>query len=280
MPPLDTEQSGLSQSRAGYGHRFPAGAQGGWRAPCPDLPDTSGGQILPLVRYHVRRALGAALVLRIDPRRVTRHVGTNQPLTHSARLALNACDGRYPGLKPATRPLRKLLYSIEPFRLRQAPFDRAIPIEQEPRYGLLDDFIANRDRVERSLWFRRLRQALDDHGQAAHKSIALRSEAAILEFLNTYARDLVDSLERTGYDASRAPDTATALVDRHGAILKSDVGNHRFAAARILGAGPFPLEILGVHRDWYRRHVGRAGMAGLRTALRALEAAHRDDGAG
>ena len=236
-----------------------------------------GNVNLYLTRSHVRRALGEALVVRIDPRSVDYHVGNNQPLTHPARLALNACGQRYPWLRPATRRLKKLFYSMEPFLLRQATFDSTIPIEREERYILLADFIEHRDCLEHSLWFRKLRQSLEDDGRAVHKSIELRSDAEILSFLNNYVHDLVGSLERTGYDAARASDTATAFVDSNGAIHKSDAGNHRFAAARIVGAVGFPLKILGVHRDWYRCNVGNGGMAGLREALRKVEAAHCGD---
>lgn len=228
-----------------------------------------------LNRYYVRRTLGEDLVLRIDPKFVHYHVGSNQPLTHSMRDALSAYQRGHPLLLLATGFANKVLYSLEPFLVGQRIFDRRIPIQQEERYKIMNDFIANKNEIERSLWFGILQKSLHSQGRAFYKSIELDTEEAILRFLKIYVGSLVESLQSTGYDESKASDVPTVFIDRDGSIQKSDAGNHRFAAAKVLGVGIIPVEVLAVHWDWYRRTVGRNGMNGLRSALQKVEASNR-----
>lgn len=239
------------------------------------MQDVSEKLPLILSRYQMRRALGEALVLNIDPRAVKLHAGPIQTFTFPARKVLSALERRNKQLKPATVLVKKVFHRFEPFRLKQRSFDHSIAVESEPRYVLLEDFINHRDRVERSLWFRNLRHSLSLHGGAFHKSIELRDEHEITNFLHGYARELVDSLECTGYDPSRATDIGQAIIDRDGAIHKTDKANHRFAAARILGTRRFPLVILGVHRAWFHRHVPALRTEELCAELRRVEVAHR-----
>jgi hypothetical protein len=126
------------------------------------------------------------------------------------------------------------------------------------------------------MWYKNLSDALVARGFAYHKTIKFNSLEEIGLFLNSYARGLVDSLKSNGYDESRTSDVGTTFIDADGFIQKGDAGNHRFSAVRILGVSPVPVEILGVHRDWFRSQVGQGGFDGLRKALARVEAIHNE----
>lgn len=229
-----------------------------------------------LTRYQARRVLGDSLVMRIDPRTVFRHAGSNQPRTVRIRLGIVHLEEIFPPGKPVYEFARKCFYSVEPFQLRDYDFSGGIDIMTEARYRLLQDFIENRHNVVKTIWHKKLSDMLKDRGFVFHKEIRLNSLEEIERFLNSYAKGLVDSLERTGYDESKASDIGTAFIDAKGVIQKCDGGNHRFSACRILGVPNVPLEILGVHRDWFRSQVGRGGLDVLRKALAGVEARHRE----
>ncbi len=217
--------------------------------------------------------MGDALILRIDPRTVARHAGTNYPATGELRRRLGDCQRRFPLASPLFHVLRNTLYGVEPFCVSPEVFQRSQPIESEPRFVLMEDLIAHRGEPEGSIWYAGLAHDLETNGVARYKAQVFASEKEIRSFLRDYVLGMVESLERTGYDMSRR-DHGTAFIDADGRINKSNAGNHRFAAARLLGIGPVPVEILGVHRAWYNTHVGKGGWDALRRVLSAVEAAH------
>lgn len=229
-----------------------------------------------LIRYLVRRRLREKLIIRINPRCVFFHIGTNQPLTFRIKQRVDAIESRFPVASMGTRFVNKCLYSAEPFLLQQSVFADARPIEQESRYKLLEDVVVHRNRVDQSEWFQMLMRELEDTGLARHKLLTFRSREDIIKFLESYVIGLIKTLESTGYDETISADTGTAFIDREGRLMKSDQGNHRFAAARILGVPEVPLEILGVHEAFFKQVTGKKGFSELCTLLQKVEAEHRD----
>lgn len=231
-----------------------------------------------MIRYLVRRALGRSLLLNINPQSVLKFSGSNQPLSVNIRRKIDSIQTAFPSQAPVCGFIKTCLWSLEPFRLRDSVFSQSIDIENEARYVLMQDFIHNRKDVTTTAWYRMLSEALGSTGFAMHKTIKLNNDTEIRAFLHSYVGGLVNSLEKTGYDASKVSDVGTAFIDADGAIQKCDAGNHRFSAARILGVATVPVDILGVHRDWYRAKVGRGGIDALRSALAEVEANHQSTG--
>lgn len=227
-------------------------------------------------RYQMRKALGKALILRINPQSVLRFAGSNQPMTLQMRLMLLSWRNAFPIASPVLGFVQKCLYSVEPFYLGDNAFSEGVPMEDEERYRLFLNFISNQDNIAETDWYKKLTHMLATDGVAHHKSIKLTSEQDIRAFLQSYVAGMVESLKTTGYDPSKASDLGTAFIDADGFIQKSDAGNHRFSAARILGVTPVPVEIVGIHRDWVRSHVGQGGTEALRHALARVERAHQE----
>ena len=227
-----------------------------------------------LTRYQVRRALGSALILSIDPRSVLMHAGTNMATALWLRRSLVSISEKMPSLSPITSFSQKIIYSLEPFKLPPFVFNRAIPIEEEYRYCLLADLISNKNALDQTIWFRRLKDKLDSSGEAAYKSMKFYRTQEILAFLEGYALNLINSMEISGYNRSIVADVGTAFIDRDGSICKCGAGNHRFSAARLVGARDVPVEILGVDRRWFSEAVGGDGYEGLRRELKKVEARH------
>lgn len=74
------------------------------------------------------------------------------------------------------------------------------------------------------------------------------------------------------------PDEVRVMVDRNGRLVRAFGGNHRFAAAQILGVPRIPVYVLAVHREWLRNSFTRAG--GIVGALECALAAVADDPTG
>lgn len=228
-----------------------------------------------LIRHQVRKIIGQGLIVRINPRSVHFHVGTNQPYTINFKKKLQGIEAYIPRARLITKPAQKVLYSVEPYLLSDFVFDRTILIERELRYRLIEDLVKKRRTVQDSLWFSHLFEELNLIGSARYKSMKFNSVEEIISFLDTYALGLVRSLEADGYDETASVDIGTAFVDHNGRIVKSDAGNHRFAAAHILGIPTIPVEVLGVHRRFYKSSIGHQSIKGLADLLCAVEAEHQ-----
>ena len=225
-----------------------------------------------LYRHRVRRLIGEGMVVWVNPRRIDLHFRTTQPRTLRLKLALIHLQERHPAfLKPA-QFLDKVLYSIEPFSVRDRFLKAVAPVEGVPTYGKIADFIQHRRDPAGSLWYRELVDELERTGTAIHKLLVFRSEPEIRAFLENYVGGLVDSMATSGYDRSKAHDIGTGMIAADGSILKSVAGTHRFSTARILGVSPIPLEILGAHEDWMRAKRINGDLNRLREALREVEA--------
>ncbi len=222
---------------------------------------------------YVNFRLGTDAVLWIDPGKVDGYVGTHSPTAAGLRADLDRLAGRHPALRGPLRMLRGAIPRMDPvFVIRARHYRTPVPITGIERYRHVEDLLRHRDRVEESLWFGTLSRQLAERGVAVHKEIRMHSREDILRFFRTYALDLVDSMERTGYDPARAPDTATALIGPGGEVHKAYKGNHRFCVARLLGVRNVPVHVWGVHEDWFAREVGpRMDIPALRRALGAVQ---------
>lgn len=218
-------------------------------------------------------------MLSVDPRKVDRHLPVNQPATWRLTAALRELGAK---ARPLRKPIGKVqaaLYSAEPFVVAPRHFDRAIPVAEERRFRLLLDLIetAGGDPL-RSRWYAEACAELKRAGFYRHKGHLCHSPEEIAAMLDRHVMGMVRGIERNGYDPALAPDSATGFVDGAGRVVKSDAGNHRFYAARILGARGIPVEILGIHRGWYRAQLaerpGLPALDAIRAGLAEVEAAH------
>lgn len=226
-----------------------------------------------LYRYRVRKKLGDATVVWINPRRIDFHAGSNQPYTLKMKLALLRVENALPPVRALGG--HKILYSLEPFSIRAGLLRKLTPLEDVATYRKIADVIACRDDPSRSNWFKDLMAELDRTGIAVHKGLTFRSEAEVRGFFANFVGGLIDSMERSGYDITKGADIGTAMIGEDGSLIKSDAGNHRFSVARILGVPRIPLEILGAHEKWMRdMGIGR-DLDKLRAGLRQVEESKR-----
>lgn len=228
-----------------------------------------------LYRHRVRRQLGDATVVWINPQRVQFHCGSNQPYTKALKFALQRVEQALPVLRTPSRRLNTVLYSLEPFGIR-AGLLRDLPrIESIGTYRRIADAIECRDDLARSAWFSEMMAELDRDGVAVHKTQRFRSEAEVRSFFAGYVGGLIDSMGTGGYDASKGEDTGTGVIGPDGTVIKGDAGNHRFCVARILGVPLVPLEILGAHQAWLREMRIGGDLARLAAGIRQVEASNR-----
>jgi hypothetical protein len=222
-----------------------------------------------LYRYRVRKKLGDAAVIWINPRRVNFHSGSNQPYSLRTKHALLKVENTVPFVRALG--INTILYSLEPFSIRAKLLSKLTPIESVTTYRKIAEAVACRDDPSRSEWFKGLMAELERTGTAVHKEMVFKSEEEIRAFFDKYIGGLITSMERSGYDITKGADIGTAMLGADGSIIKSDAGNHRFSTARILGVPRVPLEILGAHEDWMRSMKINGSIDRLRTAIRQVE---------
>ena len=111
------------------------------------------------------------------------------------------------------------------------------------------DLDEHRDDYRASEWYRKATAALEKNGYFRHKSHRVRSISEIDQIFETVFLPLLDSMREGGYDPNLG-EWPLGLIDRHGRVLKSEKGRHRFAAALVGGQRRFPLQIAAIHRNW------------------------------
>jgi len=224
-----------------------------------------------LHRYRVRREIGTGLIVWVNPKKIQYYAGSNLPYTQSIRSIVWRLETAVPLISRYTAWIHKSIYSLEPFSIKDRLLRNLIPIESEPRYTKILNYIQNLDNLEESLWYRDIVQQIKDNGVAHHKNFELKSEADVLNFFEGYVRDLVESMNESGYDDTKAVDYGTALIGSDGSILKTAAGNHRFSFARILGVSLVPLEILGAHEFWMQKMEIDGDIEALASGIRRVE---------
>lgn len=228
-----------------------------------------------LYRHRVRRGLGDATMVWINPRRVRFHGGSNQPYTLRYKQTLHRLESAVPALRTPARRLNAILYSLEPFSIGEGLLRNLRPIEAVETFQKIADAIECRDDPTRSVWFNDLMGELRRDGVAVHKAQRFRTEAEVLAFFSSYVGGLIDSMESGGYDVSKGEDIGTAMIAADGTVIKFDAGNHRFSVARILGVTRVPLEILGAHETWMREMKIGQDLDRLEAGIRQVEARNR-----
>lgn len=180
-------------------------------------------------------------VIWVDPRKVTLHA-----LPPGGYFA-QQMQRRNPLDRLSTAPLgalwRKRLVYGGNWDLAAAPVDKL----RQHRWTL--DLAHRQADYRASHWYRKASKALDRDGVYRHKNL----EACSLAELETLFEDeflpLLKSMRLEGYQP-RPGDWPLGVIDRHGRVLKSEKGRHRFAAACAVGLARFPLQITAVHRLW------------------------------
>lgn len=216
--------------------------------------------------------LGDSLVLRIDPRRLTRKVNCQKP------IAKRIEDWLTPAPRAMCKSLTLPIRIFHPFAVGERWFPVSSPLESIDKYAKVQDLLEHRDDYRQSRWFGHLRDELRSCGVTRHKGIVMQSETEIADFFEEYLGELIRSMASTGYRDDRGADIGTALIGCDGALYKGTSGTHRFYAARLLGVSPVPLRIICVHRGWLSSlglPASAAGIARLGEALRQVERCHR-----
>ncbi|MHA6324672.1 hypothetical protein [Roseivivax sp. CAU 1753] len=228
--------------------------------------------ILSLRQKDFTRQVQGRAVVWIDPRKVLYHGGTKWPV---AKLRIRQASRFLP--KAVVSLAHPALKEREPFFIPGDLFGRTTTLEANSKYNKVADFIAHRDTVDDSIWFRQLMDELRTRGVAVHKDIRMRSEAEVRDFFRDYVGGLADSLVAEGFSDEKSSYESTAVINRDGALVKTGSGNHRFNMCRVLGVTPFPLKIVGAHRDWFteRADLSTATLETLLDMIRKVGAAHR-----
>jgi hypothetical protein len=201
-----------------------------------------------LTQTKAKLQLGQALVLHIDPRKVTHHAGSKFPISKIIEQKLNG----FPKL--IRKGASQLSTRYHPFVLAEDALPPVIPIELLEKDRRIKDFLSS-SHYSDSLWYRSLLAELSTKGKTRHKNIKITNQDELNKFFESYVWDLVASMRRDGYVERAGADTGTAFILSNGVLVKSASADHRFLVARQLGVSNFPLIVMGVCRGWLE-HTG------------------------
>lgn len=196
-----------------------------------------------LTQTKAKLQLGQALVLRVDPRKVTHHAGSKFPISRTIEQKLKG----FP--KPIRKGASQLSTRYHPFILADDALPPVTPIELLEKDRRVKDLLSS-SHYSDSLWYQSLLAELTTKGKTRHKGIKITSQDELNKFFETYVWELVASMRRDGYVERAGSDTGTAFILSNGVLVKSASADHRFLVARHLGVRDFPLTVMGVCRGW------------------------------
>lgn len=124
-----------------------------------------------------------------------------------------------------------------------------MPVDQLRQYRWMQDLARQGSDFRSSKWYRKARSAIERDGSYCHKTHCARTCPELDTLFETEFLPLLESMRTTGYRVIPG-DWPLGVIDRHGRVLKSEKGRHRFAAARVVGLDRFPLSISAIHRIW------------------------------
>lgn len=215
------------------------------------------------------------LVLWVNPTKIHFQVTTTRPGIVGMKEKFSRLNPNFPFKRTIKRQALRINNALESFVIDARKYQEAKPLSSQKKFKRIGDLVDNRRTYKNSHWYDELVTALQQNGFARHKKIIMHSEQEIENFIQSYALNLIDGLERDGYDLNKGGKLGRALIGEDGSIHKSSSGSHRFYAANKLGVTPIPLIISGVHEDWYRRHIGsRYNIQNLRSELEKIQQNH------
>lgn len=204
----------------------------------------------------VRFFLKDALIIWVDPRKIHHHATSSRRENRRGKQKFLGLRSKNPLVKIVRRQALRAANAFESFVIDPAYYQEPTPIEQHINYKKIKNIIEHRENYKDSEWYSALANSLEEQGHTKHKKILMRSKDDIDHFMESYVLNLLDSLEKDGFDFEQGGGIGRALIGTDGSIHKSSSGRHRFFAARELGIEPIPLRISGVHEAWYRSHIG------------------------
>lgn len=219
-----------------------------------------------LTQTKAKLLLGEALVLHVDPRKVTHHAGSKYPVSKLIERKLSA----FP--KVIRKNASRISTRCHPFIFADEALLPLTEIESLEKDIRIKDFLCSSHFTD-SLWYQSLLTELSTKGRTRHKDIKITSQDELNHFFESYVYGLIASMRKQGYVASKGSDAGTAFVLGNGVLVKSASADHRFLVARNLGVRNIPLTIMGVCRDWLTKTGPNIEQIGM--ALRDIEERYR-----
>lgn len=140
------------------------------------------------------------------------------------------------------------------------------PVNGLRQYRWINDLAQHQTDFRASHWYGKACKALNRNGVYRHKTLQAHNLTEVDALFEREFLPLLSSMAKHGYKPTPG-DWPLGVVDRHGRVLKSEKGRHRFAAACAVGLARFPLQIAAVHRLW----AGSDRGAVLRARIMELE---------
>jgi len=230
-----------------------------------------------LRRHAILRHHPVALTISVDPRHIDGYVGKNIPVWQLAE----SLTGQLARLLPSGNLMRTgvqwLIQESIPFVIPGHLYARPTAVAELPKYRALVDLVENRTDYTASQWYRSMCATIERGGTACHKRRTMQTVEELNAFFEDYLLVLINTMAESGYAFSSLDDVGYVTIGAEGEIHKANAGEHRFMAAKILGARPIPVRVTGVHAAWAQAHrrSGIGGSSWLWRALREVEQAYQ-----
>lgn len=213
-----------------------------------------------------QRTLGAALIVRIDPRTVDLQVTGKLPLVRRARARIETLPAPLP-----TALIDVTLRAVarrHPFVLAAADYPAAWSLDETAKVARIVDLVAHLEDPRSSRWW-------TDHCELLGAGETIRLGGTLVtdrdglgRHLDGYLLPLITSMSRDGYREDLGAEHGIVHVGADGTLHKANKGNHRFALARVLGLTGVPVQIQCVHETWWATVTGSGTGRGDTTATR------------
>lgn len=224
-----------------------------------------------ILRRDVYKLLGDNLILKVNPEAIKNHA---PPPLYSWSRKKFLIKKRYGKVIS-----RIILLPYTSLFVYSGKWDlSAKPFKEYHTYINMLDLYRNKNDFRNSLWYKNAKRDIEQDGRFIRKD---RSFTSLYELDTLFEENLLDiliSMEETGYENNKAQDSCGVMISRSGELIKSfGMGNHRLAAAQLVGLKSIPVTVTRVHKEWFKEVGG--GWKGiklqkLKYALSEVETEH------
>lgn len=209
-------------------------------------------------------------VIYINPQVVDLHL--SPPPFRALQTLLTPFD--YSGLPWLVSPLAELRYVYGGCWETDA-----IKFNERGQYRRMLDLYQSLPDYHKSQTWHKAMKAVAEGKRFKFKNYVASTEQEVERVFRERLVPLMHSMAEQGYRRDKDIDLPQFLIASDGTLIKSRIGRHRFAAARIAGVTEgFPCVINTIHREWWREHVVRpvgSKRSNFHEAMDALQARYQ-----
>lgn len=217
-----------------------------------------------ITRRYITSKYANDLILWINPAHINFYVGGNVPMMDK----INDLTEKKPRIKLISQ---RFVFHLGPFAIPAKYYNDPKPVVKMDKYKKIKNFIDNKSNFKKSLWYKKIYNQIHLNGIGRYKNFEFRTVEELDDFFQHYIIDMIDSMQKNGYDLGKGKQVGNIMIGEDGFIHKSNAADHRLFIAKLIGVETMPFKVKGVHKNWLMNESISNNKRGVPKLLKSLK---------